>query len=56
VLGTGNASTNSSVGSYRRSLWFFDGDIADIIVYDKALTTTERQNVETFLKNKRGIS
>jgi hypothetical protein len=35
---------------------FWDGQIAEIIIYNKVLSTTERQAVETYLTNKWGIS
>lgn len=56
VPATTNQSTNSSVGSYRRSLWFFNGDIAEMIIYEQAVTSTERGNVETYLSNKWGVT
>lgn len=33
----------------------FDGEIAEILFYNRALTTKERQNVELYLKNKWGL-
>ena len=52
--GTGTQTSNS-IGSYRRTLWFWDGDIAEVIMYEKALNSTERQNVETYLEDKWGL-
>lgn len=33
----------------------FDGDIAEVIIYDRAVTAAERQQVENYLSNKWGI-
>lgn len=34
----------------------FGADIGEVLVYDTALSTTDRQNVETYLKDKWGIA
>lgn len=48
VIGLGN--NNGTIGQF----WF--GDIAEVIFYDKALSTSERQAVQTYLGNKYGIT
>jgi len=45
-LGRGNASTANS------TQYFYDGDIAEVIVYNRAVSDTERQTVEAYLNNK----
>jgi hypothetical protein len=34
---------------------WFNGDIAEILIFDKVLTTLERENVESYLMNKWGL-
>jgi Concanavalin A-like lectin/glucanases superfamily len=57
VLGD-NISTSSGtlqIGGYNASFdnsEFFNGQIAEIIMYNRAVTNIERQQVETYLKNK----
>jgi len=52
-IGIGNAGSDSA--PYSPTFGGFQGDIAEIIVYDKALTTPERQQVEAYLNNKYAI-
>jgi hypothetical protein len=33
----------------------FAGDVAEVLIYDSALSTANRQAVETYLKNKYGL-
>ncbi|MEM6347174.1 MAG: lamin tail domain-containing protein, partial [Bacteroidota bacterium] len=55
VVTTGNAKIDQIVEDRNLSrLW--EGDIAEIIVYDRALTTSERNEVETYLNLKYGVS
>lgn len=35
--------------------YFLDGDIAELIMYDSALGTSDRENVEDYLKSKYGL-
>jgi hypothetical protein len=37
------------------SIVFWNGDIAEVLVYNNALSSTNRGNVETYLKSKYGI-
>jgi hypothetical protein len=53
-IGIGNAGSDSE--PYSPAFGGFQGDIAEIIVYDRALTTPERQQVEAYLANKYDIS
>ena len=44
------------IGAYDISnVEFWDGDVAEILVYNSALSTTDRQNVENYLKTKYGL-
>lgn len=47
------AATSTYIGSYGPvgGAWF-SGDIAELIVYNKVLTSDERENVENYLNNK----
>ena len=58
-LGVGrtlNQSTNAYIGANRPATgqydWFLSGDICEILFYNSALTTTQRQAVETYLNTK----
>ena len=52
-IGIGNAGADSE--PLPPNFGGFQGDIAEIIVYDKALTTPERQQVEAYLNTKYAI-
>lgn len=56
--GTGSVGSQTMVGftEYARfnGAQASIGDVGEIIIYDKELTTTERQQVETYLKDKWG--
>ena len=43
------------VGSYAGPGWTFSGDIAEVLVYDRALGTTERLAIEAYLARHCGI-
>ena len=51
-----NSNTGVTVGNHQNSsnIWdgALDGDVAEILVYDSALSTADRQFVETYLNNK----
>jgi hypothetical protein len=49
------ASTNIYIGSAQGSLRFYSGDYCEFIIYDRVLTTAERQQVESYLSTKWGI-
>ncbi len=53
---TDAAATNATVGSEAGTTNPFNGDIAEIIVFDTALSTTSRARVEAYLAAKWGIS
>lgn len=54
--GLGNERTSTfRVGSANAGTSFYHGDIAEIIIYNSALSDTDRQSVETYLKNKYGL-
>lgn len=46
----------SEFGIGRQGSETWEGDIAEVLVYDRALTDTERQNVEEYLADKYGIA
>jgi len=56
VINTGNPGSNGlgglRIGSAFNSTFFFNGGLAEIIVYDSLLTLTDRIAVENYLKNK----
>jgi len=45
-----------SVGSHHTLNYWLDGDIAEIIVYDRSLTNDERNDIHTYLADKWGLS
>ena len=45
------AANNNYVIGYE-TYWWFNGDISEILIYNSALTTTQRQAVETYLNTK----
>ena len=50
-----SGSTKIQVGEFGLGFQFFGGDIAEIIIYDTALNSTDRQKVETYLNAKYAI-
>jgi len=56
--GTSNAMsiTFNRIGFRTHQGWYLSGDIAEIILYDFALSNNERQNVEYYLLNKYAIA
>jgi hypothetical protein len=58
ALPTGNATQNMFVGATPGATlsWPLNGDIAEIIMYDSALSDTDRSAVESYLRAKWGIS
>ena len=55
---TGNVPdyfTFINIGRYSGGGYYFNGDMAEIIIYDSALSTTTRQSVENYLKVKYGL-
>lgn len=53
-LGSAGIGTNVVVGSNPFGLGSFKGCIAELLIYSKALSTTERDNVESYLKARWG--
>jgi hypothetical protein len=63
AAGTGNSGDTTPAGNYYLSYWaaaeenpYRHFDIAEIIIYNRILTTPERQQVETYLKGKYAIT
>lgn len=50
-----NTGTGLYLGSHGDNSSFLDGDIAEIIVYNSALSTSDRESVESYLSTKWGI-
>jgi hypothetical protein len=56
TVNTGNASNDLAIGAYGgQASGFLNGDIAEIIVYDSALSDANREAVENYLLAKWGI-
>jgi hypothetical protein len=53
---TSNADTMSRIGYYSSTLFQFQGWIAEILCYDRALSASDRLNVERYLGKKWGIT
>ncbi|MEO9966834.1 MAG: T9SS type A sorting domain-containing protein [Reichenbachiella sp.] len=51
-----NTAVASTIGTWDYEATFFDGDIAEIILYDAELTGTDLQKVESYLAIKHGIT
>ena len=51
-----NTQTDITVGGVRVAGWSLEGDMAEFIVYHSLLSAVDRQQVETYLSNKYGIS
>jgi hypothetical protein len=49
---SGKTQTHLDIGRWIGSLNFFQGDIAEILIYKTALTTNDRQAVEEYLRTK----
>ena len=57
ALPTANATQNLTIGATSgTAAWFLAGDIAEIIIYDSALSDANRGLVESYLMSKWGIS
>ena len=60
VSGVGNvggqALTGLTIGGRFNGVETLDGDVGEVIVYDRALTTAERQAVEQYLMTKWGVT
>ena len=53
VTTSANATANW-FGSQNGSNYFWWGDLAELIIYDRALSSSERQQIEAYLKAKYG--
>ena len=51
-----NTAMTASLGSQSSAYGFYNGDIAEVIIFDTALSTTDRARVESYLAAKWGIS
>lgn len=45
----------TDIGFYRHAQTYWDGDIAEIIIYDRALSTEDQQKIEGYLAHKYGL-
>jgi hypothetical protein len=54
LVTTGNV-VSDAFGTYRGAGNFWWGDLGEMVVYDRALNATERQQIETYLKAKYAI-
>ena len=60
-VGTSNNASSLNIGSTifissrSGNSYYFDGDMAEIIIYNSAITTAQRQQVEAYLNQKWGI-
>ena len=54
LVTTSGASANFFGTSFAATSEFWWGDLAELVIYDRALSTTERQQVEAYLKHKYG--
>jgi hypothetical protein len=53
-LTTSENATANWFGSQAGTNYFWWGDLAEMIIYDRALSTTEREGVSAYLKAKYG--
>ena len=51
-----NTGAGIYIGAHAASVNFHNGDIAEIIVYNSALSTSDRESVESYLSTKWGIT
>ena len=51
-----DAATQAYLGSFNGSTSYYDGDLAELLLYQGALTEEEQQKIETYLAIKYGIS
>ena len=56
ISNTNGWGVRLQLGAERNNGRFWNGYVAEIIAYDRVLSSTERQQVETYLKNKWGLS
>ena len=60
-VGTSNNASSLNIGSTifissrSGNSYYFDGDMAEIIIYNSAITTAQRQQVEAYLNQKWGV-
>ena len=57
---SGNAGANGmsefTIGSWRGGLFYWDGDIAEVIIYDSNLSDADKNEVGGYLATKYGLS
>ena len=58
IVDHNTGATSTAIGGVgpNRTDWTFDGQIAEIVFYDRKLSTTERQRIESYLALKYGVS
>lgn len=56
LLNTGLPSISATLGGFSDGTGVFDGELAEILIYDKILSTTEKIRVENYLMLKWGLS
>jgi hypothetical protein len=56
TVSTANSTANLTIGNTVEESAFLNGDIAEIIIYDSALSDTNRSLVESYLMTKWGIT
>jgi hypothetical protein len=54
MAATGGINTPSAATEVTSDTHLFGGEVYEVIFYSRVLTSTERNNVETYLKNKWG--
>lgn len=52
---TGDATLDFFIGAAKTDYWRFNGNIAEIIIYDTALSDSNRTTVESYLNSKWGV-
>ncbi|MCG8330514.1 MAG: hypothetical protein MI974_22645, partial [Chitinophagales bacterium] len=58
IVDHNTGATSTAIGGVgpNRTDWTFDGQIAEIVFYDRKLSTTERQKIESYLALKYGVT
>jgi len=55
TIGIVGNSTSLNIGSFNNASEFYEGDLGEMIVYNRALNTIERQQIEAYLAWKWGL-
>ncbi|MBU6339581.1 MAG: prepilin-type N-terminal cleavage/methylation domain-containing protein [Rickettsiales bacterium] len=56
VIPSSNLANTMTIGSYPPTTTYYNGDVAEIILFTRALTTEERQSIEAYLSKKYNIT